>query len=94
MPHLKNVRLLASKLAQGLARTDEKAYEYPGLRFAQVAKLLHCSEATLFRMLAKGDVPPSYKIGKRRRWKESDVIAWVEDQLDDGTRGPKTRELG
>ena len=42
----------------------------------------------LFRMLARGEAPPSYRIGKRRFWREPDVIAWLEDRcLDDAAAG-------
>lgn len=52
---------------------------YPSLTVAQVAERLGISEATLFRMLSRGDAPPSYRIGGRRRyWREQDVLAWLE----------------
>jgi excisionase family DNA binding protein len=51
---------------------------YPSLTVAQVARRLGISEATLFRMLSRGDAPPSYRIGGRRYWRESDVLAWLE----------------
>jgi prophage regulatory protein len=57
---------------------------YPSLTVAQVAKRLGISQATLFRMLARGDAPPSYRIGGRRRyWRESDVLAWLETTCRD-----------
>jgi prophage regulatory protein len=52
---------------------------YPSLTVAQVAERLGISEATLFRMLSRGEAPPSYRIGGRRRyWRESDVLDWLE----------------
>jgi prophage regulatory protein len=52
---------------------------YPSLTVAQVAERLGISEATLFRMLSRGERPPSYRIGGRRRyWRESDVLNWLE----------------
>jgi prophage regulatory protein len=52
---------------------------YPSLTVAQVAERLGISEATLFRMLSRGEGPPSYRIGGRRRyWRESDVLDWLE----------------
>jgi excisionase family DNA binding protein len=57
---------------------------YPSLTVAQVAKRLGISEATLFRMISRGDAPPSYRIGSRRRyWRESDVLAWLETRCRD-----------
>jgi excisionase family DNA binding protein len=54
---------------------------YPSLTVAQVAKRLGISEATLFRMLARGDAPPSYRIGGKRRYRrESDVLAWLDSR--------------
>ena len=55
--------------------------EFPSLIVAQVAERLGISEATLFRMLSRGEAPPSYRIGGRRRyWRESDVLAWLESR--------------
>jgi prophage regulatory protein len=55
--------------------------EFPSLTVAQVAERLGISEATLFRMLSRGEGPPSYRIGGRRRyWRESDVLAWLESR--------------
>lgn len=54
--------------------------EYPSLSYRQVAKRLAISETSLFRLLQKGKGPPSYKIGGSRRWKESDVLDWLESE--------------
>jgi excisionase family DNA binding protein len=51
---------------------------YPSLNSSQVAERLRVSEATLFRLLRRGEAPPSYKIGKRRLWRESDLLDWLE----------------
>lgn len=57
------------------------AAEFPSLTVAQVAERLGISEATLFRMLSRGEAPPSYRIGGRRRyWRESDLLAWLESR--------------
>lgn len=52
---------------------------YPSLSIGQVAERLGVSEATLYRMIARGDAPRSYRIGRKRRvWREADVLAWLE----------------
>lgn len=53
-------------------------YDFPNLRVAQVAERLGVSEATVFRLLKRGEAPPSYKVGKARLWRESDVVDWLE----------------
>lgn len=52
--------------------------EYPSLSIEQVSDRLGVSEATLYRLLRRGHAPPSYRIGKRRLWRESDVLEWLE----------------
>jgi excisionase family DNA binding protein len=54
------------------------ASQYPQLTIPQVAARLHVSQATLFRFLADGKGPVSYKVGKRRLFRESDVLSWLE----------------
>lgn len=59
---------------------------YPSLTVAQVAERLGISEATLFRMLSRGEAPPSYRIGGRRRyWRERDVLEWLENECREGS---------
>ena len=53
-------------------------YEYPSLSGPQVAERLGISEASLYRLLACRKAPPSYRIGRRRFWRESDVLEWLE----------------
>ncbi len=53
--------------------------QYPCLAVGQVAERLGVSEATLYRTIARGDAPRSYRIGKKRRvWRETDVLEWLE----------------
>ena len=54
--------------------------EYPSLTISQLSERLGVSEATIYRFLGRGEAPPSYKIGKRRLWKESDVLDWLENE--------------
>ena len=52
--------------------------EFPSLTSAQVADRLHVSQATVFRLLRRGEAPPSYRIGRRRLYREADVLDWLE----------------
>ena len=54
------------------------AHDFPSLTSAQVAARLHVSQATVFRMLRRGEAPPSYRIGRRRLWRERDLLEWLE----------------
>ena len=60
-----------------MAQTDTP---YPSLNIEQVADRLGVSSATIFRMLARGEAPPSYRIGRRRLWREADVLDWIENE--------------
>jgi excisionase family DNA binding protein len=57
---------------------------YPSLNAEQVADRLGVSTTTIFRMLARGAAPPSYKVGRRRLWRQSDVLTWLEACRDPG----------
>jgi excisionase family DNA binding protein len=65
-----------------MAQTDSA---YPSLNIEQVAGRLGVSSATIFRMLARGHAPPSYRVGKRRLWREQDVLAWLETECREST---------
>ena len=41
-------------------------YDYPSLNIGQVAKRIHRSEATVFRLMRQGKAPASYKVGHGR----------------------------
>jgi excisionase family DNA binding protein len=60
-----------------MAQTDTA---YPSLTIEQVAERLGVSTTTIFRMRTRGGAPPSYKVGKRRLWRECDVLAWLETE--------------
>lgn len=40
------------------------------------------SDMTIWRWLNERDFPKPFKIGHRRYWRESDVIAWLEAQAE------------
>jgi excisionase family DNA binding protein len=56
----------------------DKQREYPNLLAREVASRCGISETTLWRLMKAGDGPVSYKIGKHRLWRESDVLDWLE----------------
>lgn len=62
----------------------EKLHIYPSLTAPQVAQRLRVSEATLYRLLARGEAPPSYRIGSRRLWREADILEWLETSCREG----------
>ena len=62
------------------------ASEYPHLTYQQVAERLSISETSLFRLIRRGAGPPSYKIGGRRLWRESDVLHWLETECRQARR--------
>jgi len=45
-----------------------------------VAELLGVSESTVHQWVGRGQSPPSFKVGKHRRFERSDVMAWIEEQ--------------
>ena len=51
----------------------------------ELADFCFVSTATVHQWLYKGTAPKSYKIGKHRRFRWSDIYAWLEDRAD----GPK-----
>lgn len=50
----------------------------------EVAEMLRKTPSSLRYMVHKGDdVPRSAKIGGRRMWRESDVIAWLDAKFEE-----------
>jgi excisionase family DNA binding protein len=43
-----------------------------------VARLLHVPASTVHHWVATCQAPPSFKIGKHRRFERNDVLAWIE----------------
>jgi excisionase family DNA binding protein len=58
--------------AQEAARAEPEL-----LAAAEVARLLHCDVRTLRRLRLEGRAPTSIMVGKRPRWRRSDVEAWI-----------------
>lgn len=43
----------------------------------QIAAMLGLSPQTIDRMAAAGSMPPVLKIGRSKRWRRSDITAWI-----------------
>ena len=42
---------------------------------------LNVKVSTLYSHMSRGDdLPPSFKIGSQTRWRESDVLKWIEQK--------------
>ncbi len=49
----------------------------------EVAAMLGVSEATIHQWRYRGEGPPGYRLnGGRVRYREADVLAWLEGQRD------------
>gem|GEM_PF-4661930 len=50
---------------------------------AELADWLEVSPQTISNRLSSGgDLPPSFKSGNIRRWREEDVVRWIEDRIE------------
>lgn len=49
----------------------------PLLTAQDVATLLAISPRNLEYLIAKGDAPPHFMVGRLRRWRPADVQAWI-----------------
>lgn len=49
----------------------------------QTAAYLDIPEATLYGWISRGEGPRSYRVGKYRRWKPAEVLAWLETRASD-----------
>lgn len=51
------------------------------LDLSALSELLHCCKRTIVRRVEARQFPaPAFFVGKRPRWQESDVVAWIEEQ--------------
>jgi Helix-turn-helix domain len=51
------------------------------LSFAGAAARIETSPSTLARLLAAGDGPPSFYVGKRRMFREQDLQDWIASRV-------------
>jgi excisionase family DNA binding protein len=62
----------------------EQVQVFPKLLTAQdVAKILSVPLSTLHHWAVRGEGPPSFKVGKHRRFDAAVVAAWLEKQQQD-----------
>jgi excisionase family DNA binding protein len=45
----------------------------------EVARLMHISERTLWRLLSAGKVPEPLRFGRNTRWRRSEIMTWIEN---------------
>jgi prophage regulatory protein len=51
------------------------------LRLSEVRQCIAVSSATIYRLMASAGFPRSYNIGAQvRRWRESEVTAWIQSR--------------
>jgi len=48
-----------------------------------LAEFLSVPMNTVYKWESRGDGPPSYKVGKHRRYRERDVLAWLESRKNE-----------
>ena len=51
------------------------------LRDKDVAEILNCSKATVWRYAANGTLPPPIRIGGMSRWRMSEAAAVIEQAI-------------
>ena len=48
------------------------------LSAGEVGILIGLSRSAVYGMISAGLLPPSFKLGKRRKWRRTDIEKWVE----------------
>lgn len=62
--------------------TDKKAEQIISRK--KLARLLGCSETTLWRRVRKGQVPPPFRLGSGSiGWLESTIVEWQQSLTTD-----------
>lgn len=61
-------------------------HSLPSITRPQLASRFGVSEATIFRWVAEGKAPPSYKVGGQRLWRERDILEWLERECREEPR--------
>jgi excisionase family DNA binding protein len=58
-----------------------------------LSSLLGCSQGTVYRLVASGNLPRPIKLGSLRRWHRETVEAWIAEAIAAAKgRSPATRE--
>lgn len=59
------------------------------LNIRQVTALTGVSRATIYRLMAQNELPPSYKLSKGRvGWKNTDILEWLKTRQVSKTGNP------
>ena len=45
-----------------------------------IGALLRVSQSQITVLSRRGDLPPSFKVGKRRYWRRADVLSWLDQR--------------
>ncbi|WP_349262255.1 helix-turn-helix domain-containing protein [Actinocrinis sp.] len=56
----------------------------------QTAQFLGLPVSTLYQLVSKGIGPRSFRVGRYRRYQESDVRSWLEERASDAPTFGKT----
>lgn len=54
------------------------------MRLTEVLELVPVSEATLYRMVKRGEFPRASKIGGQSFWPQAKVRNWLRDKVQEG----------
>lgn len=63
-----------------MSTSTTTAVESPLWSLRETAAYLGLPVSTLHHLVSVGGAPPSFKIGKARKFDKSEVIAWLEEQ--------------
>ncbi len=61
---------------------DSRVSEHEFLRPDEVARLLRCGRTKAYELLRTGEVP-SYRVGRSRIVRRSDINLWLSEHQDD-----------
>lgn len=61
-------------------RTNENTSRPPLLTTAELAAYPGIPRATIYAWNYRGEGPPSIKVGRHLRYRESDIEAWLDQQ--------------
>lgn len=64
---------------------DTRAGEHEFLRPDEVSRLLRCGRTKTYELLRTGEVP-SYRVGRRRIVRRSDINAWLSEHQDESSQ--------
>ena len=57
------------------------------LNAAELAERLGTTKGNVYAMRSRGQLPTPVRIGKRVRWRESDINEWLDSLTDEKTEG-------